>query len=108
MKFRTWFASIISGQDMFGHPVVLNFNQKGETHNTFVGGLLGIFIKVVLILYVYGKAVRLVEKSDNSIGYEITSGELHALPEYPFKGTRFLPILQVFDMVSLSPKAVRP
>lgn len=53
---------------MFGHSVVLNFNQKGETYNTVIGGITGIVIKVLLALYLWQKANVLYYKSSNTIG----------------------------------------
>ena len=37
---------------MFGHPIELNFDKKGTTHNTFLGGFLSIFIRLGLFVYV--------------------------------------------------------
>lgn len=45
-------SSSIRDIDMFGHPIELNFNKKGSTHNTVVGGFFSIFIKSFLLFYV--------------------------------------------------------
>ncbi len=41
---------IILGIDLFGHPVNLNFDQKGETHRTLFGGAATI-IMIIISLY---------------------------------------------------------
>ena len=38
-------------RDIFGHEIKLNFNQKGDTHNTYVGGIFSILVKIVYFLY---------------------------------------------------------
>ena len=40
-------------QDLYGHPVELNFNKKGKEHKTLVGGLFSIFVLVVYYMFVY-------------------------------------------------------
>jgi len=34
----------VSGQDLFGHAVNLNFNQSGPKHTTAVGGACSILV----------------------------------------------------------------
>ena len=55
----------IKKNDMFGHSVVLNFNRQGETHKTSFGGLISIFIKIVLISYVSFKFYNMINLEDN-------------------------------------------
>ena len=43
---------LVKEQDMFGHPVTLNFNKKGSTANTLLGGLCSILVKLFLIVFV--------------------------------------------------------
>ena len=37
---------------MFGHQIALNFEKKGDSHKTFVGGFISIIVKAGLIAYV--------------------------------------------------------
>jgi hypothetical protein len=48
MGFKSWLKS----NDFFGHKVELNFNKKGSTHNTTLGGFASILVKIALCLYV--------------------------------------------------------
>ena len=34
----------IKSQDMFGQQIMLNFNNRGSAHNTFVGGVASLLI----------------------------------------------------------------
>lgn len=51
-KFKNDMVNTIKDIDMFGHPIQLNFNNKGSTHNTVVGGFFSIFIRAFLLFYV--------------------------------------------------------
>ena len=44
---------------MFGHQVVLNFNQQGETFKTSLGGLISIMIKLILSSYFFIQAKKM-------------------------------------------------
>ena len=37
--------------DMFGKEVNLNFDKKGEYHNTIIGGLFSILLRIIMIIY---------------------------------------------------------
>lgn len=43
---------LIKDYDRFGHPVKLNFNKNGPTHNTFVGGIGSIVFYLVVFIVV--------------------------------------------------------
>ena len=38
------FSTFITNKDLFGHIIQLNFNQKGSSHKTVIGGFLSILI----------------------------------------------------------------
>ena len=42
----------VKGADFFGYQVRLNFNKNGEVHNTFIGGIFSILIRVLMLGYV--------------------------------------------------------
>ena len=41
----------IKSQDLFGHEVSLNFNKKGSSHNTLVGGVVSVLVKAFMVFY---------------------------------------------------------
>jgi hypothetical protein len=42
----------IRQHDIFGHVVHMNFNKRGPSHKTYIGGLLSIIIKIFIRIYV--------------------------------------------------------
>ena len=49
MKNRLY--NLIKMSDMFGKEVNLNFDKKGEYHNTIIGGLFSILLRIIMIIY---------------------------------------------------------
>ena len=43
----------VRDQDMFGHVIALNFNKKGESHTTLIGGFFSVLIKIAFSIYCY-------------------------------------------------------
>ena len=59
---------MIKDGDMFGHNFAFNFEKKGETYNTLIGGIMSILVKVLLFAYVIIKFNEMVqEERDNNI-----------------------------------------
>ena len=54
-------------RDIFGHSISLNFDKKGDSHRTVIGGFFSILIKVFLIVYIIykGKVLIYVENDTN-------------------------------------------
>ena len=52
---------------MYGHPINLSFNKKGESHNTIIGGCCSIFVKLFIAYYVLRLLDKLYFKKDNKI-----------------------------------------
>ena len=52
-------------QDMFGHPIGLNFAQKGEEHKTMLGGFFSLLINILLIIYFAICVNKLVTGEEN-------------------------------------------
>ena len=48
---KTNFKKYIKSWDQYGHPVRLKFNDKGDTHKTFLGGTMSILSYVLLAAY---------------------------------------------------------
>ena len=51
-KFTPKKYSFIKSNDMFGHPIELNFNKEGSSKNTFFGGIISICLKILMMVYV--------------------------------------------------------
>ena len=55
-------------KDMFGHVVNLNFNNRGYSHNTLIGGSISVIIKLFMTCYIVIilKKMILTEANDHS------------------------------------------
>lgn len=57
---------------MFGHVVNLNFDQKGVSHKTFLGGCFSIFIRIFLTCYFYLNVQKIIfsqgDKNVSTVG----------------------------------------
>ena len=82
------FFRVIKNRDIFGHKVRLNFDNKGNKHQTLCGGLITIALYIFVILIV---GTRWSNLSENYDGYEFLSfvGGLmyiyHAVLDYLIK-----------------------
>ena len=78
---------------MFGHAIPFNFNKKGATHGTMVGGSVSILLKLFLFVFLLDKTVTMLHRADNKIEshleptdfdsgtvYNITDEEIGFLP----------------------------
>ena len=61
---------------MFGHDVRLNFNNKGHLHKTFLGGLVSLFIKTFIGLYVFLNVRNLLFALDDKVSLTISNLDL--------------------------------
>ena len=58
-----WFKD----KDMFGHVVNINFDKQGPTHKTEIGGVVSVFIKVVIYVYIIFKFKILLARNSASL-----------------------------------------
>ena len=57
----------IEEQDMFGHVVNLNFDRKGNSHNTWIGGIFSILIKLFMVVFISLKFKRLIYRDGPNV-----------------------------------------
>ena len=60
-------TNFIKDQDWFGHPILLSFNKKGNSHNTAIGGCLSIICKSTIIAYFAILLKKMVNYEDDKI-----------------------------------------
>jgi hypothetical protein len=53
--------------DFFGHTINLNFDGNGDSHNTIIGALFSILIKVVMAVYTFYNFKKMFLFEDNNI-----------------------------------------
>ena len=61
------FRNVVRERDMFGEPILLNFNRKGTTHKTLIGGLISLLVQIGLIIYLYVHIEKLVKHLEDKI-----------------------------------------
>ncbi len=63
------FYKIVTGLDMYGSSLFLNFNKKGskvtDKHNTLIGGIFSFFVKFILFSYTILIFKRMIGKEQN-------------------------------------------
>ena len=81
----------IRSYDIYGKQIDLNFNSKGNSHNTYIGGVCSVFSTLFYIMYC---GQKIINASDNanidwdstkinpmSLG-EMSLGEADYIPRY--------------------------
>ena len=41
----------IKNHDMFGHKIEFNYNKRGSSHQTIIGGICSLIIKIMILAY---------------------------------------------------------
>ena len=50
-RFKGFYKSI-RNKDLFGHNIALNFNKRGHTHKTQIGGFFSLIVKFIIYSYI--------------------------------------------------------
>ena len=58
----------LKSRDNFGYKVGLNFNKQGETVNTLIGGLMSLFLNMVIYSFLALKIFIMFTYADSSLG----------------------------------------
>ena len=91
---------LIKSLDLFGHPIVLSFNNKGNTHNTLLGGSVSILIRLMMLAYIITLTKKLVlYEDDNNTSVE-SRQKLSELGVVNFNETQVDVFFMVWDSVN--------
>ena len=54
---------------MFGHVINLNFDKQGDSHKTYIGGIVSLIVKTLMAIYIMMKFQKLIymEGSNNGV-----------------------------------------
>ena len=64
---------------MFGHEIKLNFNRNGDAHTTLIGGLVSLFVKTLITIYIYMNVMKLIGIEDAGVETKIMNIDLEEL-----------------------------
>ena len=97
-------GKFIREKDMFGHVVNLNFDRRGDSHQTMCGGVFSIALRSFLIFYVYLMLVKLIFKgNDTNFSYDGLQ-EIENQPEVDYKDMNMV----IFHVISKQDKNSLP
>ena len=66
MTFYKSLKEFLRNRDIFGHQVMLNFNRKGESHNTEFGGFVSVICKTIYLMYFIYLMKKMVSYGDDN------------------------------------------
>ena len=89
--------------DKFGHQTVLNFNKKGNYHNTFLGGLISILVNIFVFIYIWGLIRKVVFFEDDSISTVTKFGDPMDLGEILLNDTNYIPTFLFTNLLTNQP-----
>ena len=53
--------------DVFGKPITLKFNKKGESHKTLLGGILSFIAIVIILSFAAYRSYVMINKLENNL-----------------------------------------
>ena len=66
------FFTMIRSIDLFGQKVELSFNGEGNQHNTYIGGIVSIFVRTFIGIFTLSLIIKLLTYGDDTISTIIT------------------------------------
>ena len=90
-------SNFIKSFDIFGHPVTLNFNKQGDTHNTIIGGVVSIFIKVLLLMFFVERSKTMLTQGDTKITSTEKLADMSLVNDVNLQDRNILPFIQFGD-----------
>ena len=70
--------SCLRNRDIFGHPIKLNFDKKGDSHKTVIGGFFSMLVQAFFLWYIIFHFRKIILK-DSDVQYTQSALELEKL-----------------------------
>ena len=90
------FCNAILNQDVFGHLILFNFGREGSTHNTKLGGVVSILLKVCFAIFISYNVKTMMYYEDNKISKANLRNDVDAEP-IPFDDMQFSQLIAILD-----------
>jgi hypothetical protein len=88
-------SKTIKNRDMFGHPISLNFNRKGDTFNTSIGGIVSILMNILLGVFCYIKFLKMVKRNGDTIIQTSDVTDFEEIGEISLEKIKFMPFVSL-------------
>ena len=86
--------------DIYGEPVVLNFNKKGSLHKTYMGGLLTIMGRILILFYTITLLIEMFGFSNDTTNIQDSIEEVESLGKVYFNQSGYMPRIQIMNRPS--------
>ena len=96
MSYYKQFKDYTTSLDLFGHQVTLNFNRKGDTHQTLPGGIVSLIIRVILLLYFVDCSIAMFKYKNNELSDQSSIADLEEVGEVDLNEENVLLFLRAF------------
>lgn len=96
----------INNQDLFGHPISIKFNKKGDHHTTLVGGVMSILLKVFLLFVLVIKTRDMFSRKDAQSFLSVENVDYEDVGTLSFEGQKTLVYVRIQNTVGLNNKAL--
>ena len=93
----------VRDRDMFGHHVTLNFNRKGDTYNTIIGGIASLFIKLLIFGFLAYKSYVLVSLGDNAYSSNLKQTNFEEEEAIDLASENILPFFSLNNAKNIRP-----
>ncbi len=80
----------MKGRDNYGKKIELNFNDKGSTHNTTLGGIMTTLVQLLFAVYIGVKGYKMVNSLSDSNQSLMAELDLEALGPVNWNSTNML------------------
>ena len=67
----------LRNQDGFGQPILLNFNNKGNTHNTLFGGIVSLLSNALLLAYFCIHVDKMLGHKDDKVTIQASAFDFY-------------------------------
>ena len=93
-------ASSFKKHDMFGHSIQLNFDRKGDTHKTCIGGFVTSFVHIIVFIYIFLNMKKMLLLEDNKNFTEIGVTNLEEKGIIDYGETNILVYMAIRDQIN--------
>jgi len=88
MTIKEKVKDTIEDQDIFGHVITLNFDRKGDSHKTWIGGVFSVLIKAYMCFFIFSKLSKLVGRQEANYSTSGILVETKLFGVVPWKNTQ--------------------